>query len=331
MTLLLPIPRVVAFHALRDATDRLRRFLVVFLIRKPAKARHRMLTPGQIRWRRWKSELADYVATGLVDLPTGSVPRPRTPVRDRREASRTPAWGALDPPPRTAQSPDPLHPDDRRWIDEHAPASDYALPNGAAHDPAEPEVWPEAWVRTAPETALETTSEVVPEPWAEAWSESAESWSEVWTEPCAEPWVEPCAEPRSGPWAEPWSEPRGEHADAFFAGHLHEPVHAHPVAGGSRFAHTLDRPGVTESPAAWPAFTERVYAHVAAEPAAEPATGPVEPVERAGAVEPETDAETTIVEPLAWEFEVGDLARWWDEAVARLDAVARGEDPDRPW
>ena len=81
-----------------------------------------------------------------------------------------------------------------------------------------------------------------------------------------------------------------------------------------------DRPGVTESPAAWPAFTERVFAHAAAEP-----------VDTTEVPDPETDAETTVVEPLAWEFEVGDLARWWDEAVARLDAVARGEDPDRPW
>ncbi|QQQ76216.1 hypothetical protein IOD16_35210 [Saccharothrix sp. 6-C] len=320
MTLLLPIPRAVAFHALRDATDRLRRFLVVLLTRKPAKARHRVLSPGQIRWRRWKSELADYVATGVVDLPTGSVPQPRTPVRDRRETSRTPAWGALDPPPRTAQSPDPLHPDDRRWIDEHAPASDCAMPNVPAHDPAEPEAWPGEWVGTAPGAA--------PEPWAREWSEApAEPWSEVWTEPCAEPWTEPCAEPWAEPWGEPPSgpvaEPRGEHPDAFFAGHLPEPVHA----GRSRFAHTLDRPGVTESPAAWPAFTERVFAHAAAEPA----TGPVEPVDATEVPDPGTDAETTVVEPLAWEFEVGDLARWWDEAVARLDAVARGEDPDRPW
>ncbi|MFI9006921.1 hypothetical protein ACIGNX_06795 [Actinosynnema sp. NPDC053489] len=38
---------------------------------------------------------------------------------------------------------------------------------------------------------------------------------------------------------------------------------------------------------------------------------------------PELQAsEPQASEPEVWEFEVGDLARWWDEAIARLDAAA---------
>lgn len=295
MTLLLPIPRAVAFHAISDAVDRFRRLLVAFLLRKPSGARHRVLTPGQIRWRRWKSELADYVAVGLVDLSTDSVPQPRTPVRDHREASRAPAWGALDPPPRTAQSHDLVRHDDDRWNGGAEPTIDYAMPNGGAHRlaEAEPEPSPEVWA----------------EPWAESWVES---------------WSEPCAEPRVRSWPEPWVEPRTEHVDTFFAGHLEEPRHASPPTGRhalgvTAFAHhAVDWPGVTESPDAWPAFAERVWARSAAEPAD-------------AVADPETDAETTVVDPLVPEFEVGDLARWWDEAMARLDALAHEEVRNRLW
>lgn len=314
MTLLLPIPRAVAFHALGDAADRLRLLLFAFLVRTPSRARHRLLSPGQIRWRRWKSELADYVATGLVDLPTGSVPRPRPPVRAYREASRTPAWGALDPPPRTAQRhdpvPAPVPADDLRRPDE-APPTDCALPTGGAHHRSTAE--PEEWIGVWPEAS--------PEPWGEP---QAESWPASWAEPrseaCAEPWSEPWSGARSEPSSEPWV----EHADTFFAGRIEETAYANPMIGRTEAGRHARWPGVSESPDAWPAFTERVFAHAAVpDEVAEPADA--EPAH----AEPD-DAETTVVEPL-WEFQVGDLARWWDESMARLDAVARGEVGDRPW
>ncbi len=332
MTLLLPTPRTVVVHAVRDVAERFRELLVAFLTRPPSRARHRVLTPGQIRWRRWKTAVARYVDSGLR---AGPAPQPRAPARPQGEASRTPAWGALHPPPRTAQSEGPARRDGQRCADRPTPATTYALPNASPNDvadglsPVEPVVWPEA----------------SPEPWAETW---------------VEPWP--------GRWSEPWVEPRTGQAGTCFTGHLWEPastqrspahsVTDHPAADRSAvgepvFAHAAaDRSAAGEPARAhpvadWPAVGEPAHAHPAVgwstagesvfahstadEPgAAEPVAAEPVAAEPVAVAEPAAE-EAAVLAPEVWEFQVGDLARWWDEAIARLDAVARDEVRNRLW
>ncbi|MCC8249013.1 hypothetical protein [Saccharothrix luteola] len=242
MTLLLQTTGVMVVIALHESGDRLRRLVVAYLTRTPSRARHRLLTPRQIRWRRWKSALADYVLERFAEVAVDAVPYPPIPERFHPETSLAPDWDAPDPPPRMAQSREPDLADDDRWDDEQTPATDYALPNGAAPGAAvvEPEVWPEtwpeaspepwaeAWREPSPEPRAEAWSEPSPEPWAQAWSQaSAEPWAGAWTEPSQESW----AEPWTAAWSRPWVEPRTEDADTYFTGHLDEPVHANPVTG----------------------------------------------------------------------------------------------------
>ncbi|MEU4763860.1 hypothetical protein AB0H12_11430 [Actinosynnema sp. NPDC023794] len=230
MTLLLQASGLMVVIALHESADRLRRLVVAYLTRTPSGARHRLLTPRQIRWRRWKSALADHVVARFAEVPVDALPYPPIPVRSHPETSRPPAWDALDPPPRMAQSQEPDLPCDDRWDDEQTPATDYALPNGATTDPAaaEPETWPEVWPEASPESWADSWSEPSPEPWADSWSEpSPEPWADSWTEPSPESWTEPWTEA----WSQPWAEPRTERADSCFTGHLDEPVHADPVTG----------------------------------------------------------------------------------------------------
>lgn len=242
MTLLLQASGLMVVIALHESAERLRRFAVAYLTRTRPRARHRLLSPRQIRWQRWKSALADYLVARFAEVAVDAVPYPPIPVRPDPETSRPPAWDALDPPPRMAQSEEPELFEDDRWDDDRTPTTDYALPNGAPPDLSaeEPGTWPVAWPEASPESWAEPWSGPSPEPWAEAWSEpSPELWTEAWSrsspEPWADSWTEPLpeswAEPWTEAWAQPWVEPRAAHAGTYFTGHLDEPAYANPVTG----------------------------------------------------------------------------------------------------
>ncbi|MEV8441559.1 hypothetical protein AB0425_29610 [Actinosynnema sp. NPDC051121] len=351
MTLLLPTPRTVAYAEFHEVTIRLRNLVLFWLTRPSSGPRHRLRTARQIRWQRWKSALARRLDPGLTTLP---LPPPRPAVRPHGQSSRVPGSSAQHPPPRTAQSPASAAPDDDQWADRRAPAVAYALPNTA------PTSVPDSALRVVPlETprlvSLRRSLQVAR---AASRAASAEPVTRplTWLEEAPEPWAEPWHEP----WHEPWVEPQDETG---FTGHVQEtgPFEpARPVAtfyypaehgeygradrrtddeiirdlAASARAHT-DRtapdPTSTDhtatewssdwsdpSPADWPTAADPVPAHAADDTAhaahAADDTAPVDPED----------------EDL-WEFQVGDLARWWDEATARLDAAARDEVRNRLW
>ncbi|PSL55071.1 hypothetical protein B0I31_10528 [Saccharothrix carnea] len=133
-----------------------------------------------------------------------------------------------------------------------------------------------------------------------------EVWTDAWPVASHEPWAEE--------WVEPWAEP----ADSF-TGHLEE-LPATPLAaacsGGGR--HALREPALARYVDDRPGVGEAVFAHSTTDA---PSGGA-----RHAAVTAD-DEDTAQL----WEFEPGDLTRWWDEAAERLDAAARDEGRDRPW
>lgn len=153
MTVLLPTPRTIAFRAARLAVDQVRDRLVAWLTRTPPGPRHRLRTPGEIRWQHWKSVLAGYLATGLR---TGPAPHPDGAARPRGRGLPTPTWTVLHPPPRTAQPGGGI--DDR--VADPAPAWD-ALP------PVRPEI--------TPEVSSEITLEITPAVCSEVWPDEADT------------------------------------------------------------------------------------------------------------------------------------------------------------
>ena len=317
MTLLLPIPRAVAFHSLADLLDRLRAMLAIFLTRPRSGPRHRLLTARQIRWQHWKIAVARHLDTGVrAGTPTYS----GAYARGHGLPSRTPVWGELHPPPRTAHSPAAVARGADRRTDRRAPATAYALPNtGPGFEPGfgsgavshglstEPVVWPEA----------------SPEPWTE-------------------PWVEP--------WAESWEEPWTEQPETCFTGDIEDSARAEPAPAHSSTAHqpatayftAWSAPAHSSDWSAddWIAEAAAVYSTAYPAPAhAAPAHAAPAHAAPDHAVFAQSTDEPGVVGPAharpddeeECEFQVGDLARWWDEAAARLDAAAYEEVRNRLW
>ncbi|TQM82206.1 hypothetical protein FHX81_4604 [Saccharothrix saharensis] len=335
MTFLLPAPRSVVVHIAQELVWRFREMLGALLMRRSGP-RHRLRSPRQIRWQRWKVELAVRLDESLG--PGVSPYRLKHP-RGNGFSLRPTPWSALHPPPRTAQSPAVAEHDDDCSTDPGTSAAAYAMPN------------------TGPGREVGFGPDFEPgfEPGFGAHGPlSAEpgGWSEASAAPLTEPWAESWAEPETGARAEPWT----GRAEAGFAGHVENPDFERPrvaqfftpreyVDRAARSAHVDP---VVEFAATWAATGDPATAGCAAEWSAEETTSFDPVTDWPAAVEPghadtaSTDTTSTGTAPVdtapaepepeeEWEFQVGDLARWWDEAIARLDAVARGEGRDRLW
>ncbi|MFJ6670754.1 hypothetical protein ACIQMJ_06555 [Actinosynnema sp. NPDC091369] len=314
MTFLLPAPRAAVLHIAQELAWRFREMLGSFLMRRSGP-RHLLRSPRQIRWQRWKVELAVRLHAGPGrDISPYRLKHPR----EQGFSLRPSPWSTLHPPPRTAQSPAVAEHDDDRTTDLGTAATAYAMPN--TEPTREAEFDPEFESGFGPGLGS-------------CGPESAEP--EAWPEVSPGPWTEPSSEP----WAEAWT---GQ-PEAGFTGHVEDrdfdpprvalffTPRAHveraagatsvdPVAEFIATCSTTAEPGTAhvewsaEETASltpvtdWPDAGESGYAHHAVDTA--PAA-------------PEDEEE--------WEFQVGDLTRWWDEAIARLDALARDEVRDRPW
>ncbi|MEU4447954.1 hypothetical protein AB0K14_35335 [Actinosynnema sp. NPDC050801] len=240
MTILLPTPRNLAFIASLGLLDKLRVFLAARLTRTPSRARHRVLSPRQIRWRRWKFIVAHHLSP---TAPVGRAPRPDPPVQPNVQAFLTSRWNALHPPPRTAQSAVPAEPVDDHWTDPQALAAPCDL---ASEEPEVwfgecPEVWPEEWSETSPETSPVTWPEASPETWPET--------SHV-------------------TWSEPWPEVRPEQVDDRFTDYLDDLAATEPSVGRHRLRTPVTLRSLADAlaeyraavalPVAEPAFTQSV-------------------------------------------------------------------------
>ncbi|MFE9744532.1 hypothetical protein ACFYOT_06480 [Saccharothrix saharensis] len=325
MTFLLPAPRSAVFHIAQELVWRFREMLASFLMRRSGP-RHRLRSPRQIRWQRWKVDLAVRLDESLG--PGVSSYRLKHP-RGNGFSLRAAPWSALHPPPRTAQSAAVAEQDDDCRSDRGTSAAAYAMPNTGPgrevdFEPEfEPEYVPEFEPEFEPGVGAHGLVPAEPAPVTEPWAES-------WTEPSPEFWTEP------------WT---GQ-AETGFAGHVEHPDFERPRVARfftpreyvDRAAHCAHIDPVVEFAATWAATGDPVPAGCAAEWSAEETTS-LDPVtDWPAAGEPgyadTAPVDTAPVEPEPeeeWEFQVGDLARWWDEAIARLDAVARGEGRDRLW
>ncbi|OKI39179.1 hypothetical protein A6A25_03155 [Saccharothrix sp. CB00851] len=128
-----------------------------------------------------------------------------------------------------------------------------------------------------------------------------EVWPDMWPQAAPEPWTEEWVEPAES-----------------FTGHLEEFAATPPAvacSGGGR--HALREPALARYVDDRPGVGEAVFAHSTAD----------RPSGARHAADTADDEDTAQL----WEFEVGDLARWWDEAAERLDAAARDEVRNRPW
>ncbi|MCE6995730.1 hypothetical protein LZG04_13090 [Saccharothrix sp. S26] len=307
MTLLLPAPRTVAFHVARELVGRVRALLVALLTRPRSGPRHRMLSARQIRWQRWKTALVHRLDPVVRTEVAAHSP---APTLGHDVPARTPVWSALHPPPRTAQSPNVAQHDDDEWTDHLVPMNAYALPN--------PEPGSDWGVGSA--AAAHVLSPVEAVGWPET---SPETWGETWVEPWS-------AQPDTG-----------------FTGHLDdpalpEPALTHlfvtePLTTFSTFDFTsADFTTDDSSCVDWPSTGRHALVRTADEHPTADFSADFSGVDLASVFAQSTD-ETGTVDPAAaepeqeWEFQVGDLARWWDEAAARLDAAARDEVRNRLW
>ncbi|GAB2996713.1 hypothetical protein [Saccharothrix stipae] len=304
MTILLPIPRNLAFIASLGLLDKFRGFLAARLTRTPSRARHRVLSPGQIRWQRWKFVVAHHLSP---TTPAGPAPRPSTPVQPRVQAFLAPRWSALHPPPRTAQSTVPAEAVTVRWTVPPALAATRALSS------AEPEVWPEAW----PEVWPEVRPEQVDNCFTGHLDDLAAAEPSVGRHRLRKPvtlryLADAIAESRApvGPAAS--DEPA--HDEPVYNERVYDqPVYDQPVYDQPVY----DQPVYDQPVYDQPAYDQPVYY-------GEPVVAEPEPAE------PAAD-EPAAAEPLVWEFRPGDLIDWWAAAEARLDAAARDEARSRLW
>jgi hypothetical protein len=349
MTLLLPTPRTVAYTEFHEVTIRLRN-LVLFLLTRPSSGpRHRLRTARRIRWQRYKSALARRLDPGPGERP---VPPPRRPVRPPVRSSRVSGWSAQHPPPRTAQSRASAALGGDRWADRQTRTTAYALPNTAPT--FVPDFAPTAVPDFAPTFVPDTVPTVVaaPTPFEVKLAALRAASRAASAEPvtCPLTWPEESPEPWAESWREPWAEPP---AETRFTGHVEEADHREPARPVASFhypvehgeygadrrtedeiirdfaasvrAHTDHTPdhAVTDHTADW----STDWSAADPSPADRPTAGDQAPRHAAPSAHSAHSADDTApAEPEdedLWEFRVGDLARWWDEVTARLDAAAR--------
>ncbi|NUT47372.1 MAG: hypothetical protein HOV94_08680 [Saccharothrix sp.] len=383
MTLLLPIPKAIAFHALRERSARLRDFLVAYLTRTPVGPRHRLRTKRQIRWQRWKCTLADYV---VAVLPEDRAELADTTAHPRPEAPRPTAWSPPRPPTRMAQSrgvaPARAAAPERSGAPPvHAPPTDTAPTDTAPTDTAPTDTaltthWP-----TAQPLDLRLT-----DPWPID-PRTTDAWHTYPTSPAGFPTFDPrpadlhafdllpgdgcpvglpTADPApAGPWASEF-QPADAHVFDLWPGDgcpagfppadlqsadlqsADLPIADLPIADTAPIdIASIDIAPAEATPTEVPPADTRSAAHQTADirppgewPYPEPFAVDLSLIralfaEDQPATRPQPGADTgstAVAEALTWEFQVGDLARYWAEAEARLDAAAgRDEGRDRRW
>jgi hypothetical protein len=293
MTLLIPTPRSVALAVLRHALDRARALLVAFLGLAPPSTRHGVHGPPQDRAGQGESLFGRHASTTLQDRPVRHPDRLAPP---RREPRPAPAWNPPHRSTRTAQPEEGVRPHDHHRPDEpFRPSADGTTDDLAVEWPTDTIAWPLVDEDLPPARhALRDDRD-----------DRVDTGFTGYFESSAVP--EPDA---LGPAVVEWLVPG--------------PAVVGAGALEAAIPQTAEEPNFEGPAVACPTFEGSAFEGSAF---ADAAFADAAVVDLAGA---DPVADLAVDDPVTVPYTLGDLARWWAEAAARLDAEVGTDFRSRP-